>query len=87
MNVGAYSSITEAPALHGIYCESVLILTKSSVVFSERLLRGAERLRLRCGRERFRLRGGRERVRLRSSSADWFDSSSLPAYGEPRVAT
>ena len=63
--VFVYSVFTGGDCGAHIDTESVLILTKSSVVFSERLLRGAERLRLRCGRERFRLRGGRDRVRPR----------------------
>jgi len=35
LNAGAYLLSAEAPALHGIYCESVLILTKSFVVLSD----------------------------------------------------
>ena len=87
-----YSVFTGDDCGAHVYTESVLNLTKSSIEFSERLLRGAERFRLLCGRGRCRLLRGAERFRLlrgreRSSSADWFYSSLLPADGEPRVAT
>ena len=53
MDVGAYLSVTEALTLHGTYHESVLILTKSSVlnavVANRGLLRGPERCRLLRG--------------------------------------
>ena len=87
VNVGAYLPVAEALTLHGIYRESVLILTKSSVlnavVANRGLLRGPERCRLLRGPERCRLLRaywglllGPERFRLlrvrdRSSSAAW----------------
>ena len=93
VNVGAYLPVAEALTLHGIYRESVLILTKSSVlnavVANRGLLRGPERCRRLCGRVRYRLLCGLDC----SSSAVGLSASQgasrlvLHLKGGQRVAT